>query len=125
IKLGSSKMGAIPDLTRHLLLELNSGPFLEFLEKLTGIYPLIADNKMYGGGVHQIQKGGKLSIHADFNKHMDNLLDRRLNLLIYLNKNWKEEYGGNFEMWDRDMTSCQTKVLPIFNRCVVFSTTNS
>ncbi|NEN95926.1 MAG: 2OG-Fe(II) oxygenase, partial [Moorea sp. SIO3I7] len=77
-----------------------------------------------GGGLHQIEKGGYLKIHADFNRHTKLRLDRRLNLLIYLNKDWQEDYGGHFEMWDTEMTQSQKKILPVFNRCVIFSTTD-
>jgi hypothetical protein len=47
---------------------------------------------------------------------------RRLNLLIYLEKNWKDEYGGGLEMWNADMTNCDKMVMPNFNRCVIFET---
>jgi Rps23 Pro-64 3,4-dihydroxylase Tpa1-like proline 4-hydroxylase len=110
--------------TKNLLYQLNSGTFINFLEKLTSIDGLIPDPHFQGGGLHQIERGGFLKIHADFNRHTKMKLDRRLNLLIYLNKNWKEEYGGHFELWDRDMTKCEQKVLPIFNRCVIFSTSD-
>ena len=74
--------------------------------------------------MHEIKKGGLLKIHSDFNKHPNLKLDRRLNVLIYLNKNWKEEYGGHLEFWDKEMKCCKTKILPIFNRMVIFSTTD-
>jgi hypothetical protein len=63
-------------------------------------------------------------VHADFNKHRDFGLDRRLNLLLYLNKDWREEYGGHLQLWNRDVTRCEAKVLPIFNRMMVFGTTD-
>jgi Rps23 Pro-64 3,4-dihydroxylase Tpa1-like proline 4-hydroxylase len=112
----------LPAVIRALIQELNSGYFLRFLEKLTGIPDLIADTKLVGGGVHMIERGGKLSVHVDFSHHPTNGLNRRLNLLLYLNKDWKEEYGGHFELWSRDIKTCEQKLLPIFNRCVVFST---
>ena len=52
------------------------------------------------------------------------MLDRRLNLILYLNKGWLEEYGGNLELWDRAMTRCERRILPIANRCVIFNTTD-
>ena len=110
--------------TRSLLYQLNSSTFISFLEKLTGIEGIIPDPHFVGGGLHQIERGGYLKIHADFNRHKRMRLDRRLNLLIYLNKDWQEEYGGHFEMWNTDMTKCEKKILPIFNRCVIFSTTD-
>jgi Rps23 Pro-64 3,4-dihydroxylase Tpa1-like proline 4-hydroxylase len=59
--------------------------------------------------MHQIVRGGKLGIHADYNYHKHYGLDRRLNLLVYLNKDWREEYGGHLELWDRQMTSCKVR----------------
>ncbi|HKV40002.1 MAG TPA: 2OG-Fe(II) oxygenase [Blastocatellia bacterium] len=108
---------------RDILFFLNSHVALGFLEKLTGISGLISDPYYIGGGLHQIERGGFLAVHADFNKLEKLNLDRRLNALIYLNRDWKEEYGGHLELWDRSMSACAKRVLPIFNRLVVFSTT--
>ncbi len=110
--------------TRRILTELNSSTFLRFLEKLTGIEGLVPDPHFWGGGLHQIERGGFLNVHADFNWYEKLKLDRRLNLLLYLNKGWLEEYGGHLELWSRDMSRSEKKVLPVFNRCVVFSTTD-
>ncbi|PIE24038.1 MAG: proline hydroxylase [Planctomycetota bacterium] len=122
-KLASSNEKLLGPATRRLIWEMNSQVFLEFLQVLTGIDNLISDPMLLGGGLHQIERGGKLGLHADFNKHQQYKLDRRLNLLLYLNKDWEEEYGGHFELWDRDVKRCAKKVLPIFNRIAVFSTT--
>lgn len=124
IKLASAKEASFGPMTRLLLYHLNSMTFLEFLSRVTGIDNLIPDPSFEGGGLHQIMPGGKLGVHADFNRHKRYDLDRRLNLLLYLNKNWKEEYGGHLELWDREMTSCEAKVLPIFNRVMIFGTTD-
>ncbi|MGL5080470.1 MAG: 2OG-Fe(II) oxygenase [Microcoleaceae cyanobacterium] len=123
-KLGSTSELQLGDATRFLLYQLNSSIFVEFLEKLTGIDGIIPDPHLKGGGLHQIERGGFLKVHVDFNKHKKLNLDRRLNLLIYLNKDWEEEYGGYFEMWDSEMAGCEKKVLPLFNRCVIFNTTD-
>lgn len=104
---------------------LNSQPFLEFLSNLTGIENLIPDPFFDGGGCHQIQPGGLLKIHADFNKHPKTKLDRRLNVLVYLNEDWHEEYGGHFELWDKEMKESKKKILPLFNRMALFSTTST
>lgn len=109
--------------TRGLVWEMNSQVFLQFLELLTGIDNLIPDPQLSGGGMHQIVRGGMLGVHVDFNKHSSYQLDRRLNLLLYLNKDWREEYGGHLELWDRDVRNCVQRILPVFNRVVVFSTT--
>ncbi len=124
-KLAERRETSFGPFTRHLLAaNFNSSVFLEFLESLTGIEGLIPDPYYEGGGLHQIVPGGFLKVHADFNWHKDLKLDRRLNVIVYLNRDWKEEYGGHLELWNRDMTRCERRVLPIFNRCVVFSTTD-
>lgn len=114
----------LPVSLRSTLYFLNSRPVLRFLEELTGIKGLLGDPYFAGGGLHQIEHGGFLNVHADFNWHEQLQLDRRLNLIIYLNKDWQEEYGGHLELWDRDMTECTERILPVFNRCVVFNTTD-
>jgi 2OG-Fe(II) oxygenase superfamily len=124
IKLAAAAESSFGPVTRLLLYHLNSITFLNFLSEITGIRNLIPDPSFEGGGLHQIQRGGKLGIHADFNKHREYRLDRRLNLLLYLNKDWREEYGGHLELWDRRMTHCEAKVLPIFNRVMIFGTTD-
>ena len=124
IKLASASESSFGPTTRLLLYHLNSITFLEFLSNVTGIVNLLSDPCFDGGGLHQIVRGGKLAIHADFNKHPRYGLDRRLNLLLYLNKDWREEYGGHFELWNRDMSRCEAKILPVFNRLVVFGTTD-
>ena len=114
----------LPAADRDVLYFLNSRPMLQFLETLTGIEGIIPDPYFVGGGLHQIKPGGKLGVHADFNHHNKLNLDRRINVLLYLNQDWKEEYGGHFELWDREMTAAQQKILPLFNRCAIFSTTS-
>lgn len=123
-KLASSKELSMGQVTRFLLYQFNSSVFTDFLEKLTGIQGIIPDPYFQGGGLHQIQPGGYLKIHADFNKNKKLNLDRRLNVLLYLNKDWEESYGGHFELWNQEMTQCEKKMLPLYNRCVIFSTTD-
>jgi Rps23 Pro-64 3,4-dihydroxylase Tpa1-like proline 4-hydroxylase len=123
-KLAFNCVEKLPAPARDVLYFLNSRPMLRFLETLTGIKGVISDPYFHGGGLHQIVPGGKLAVHADFNLHDKFKLDRRINVLIYLNKDWKEEYGGHFELWNRDMTASEVKILPLFNRCAIFSTTS-
>jgi hypothetical protein len=124
IKLAAAAESAFGPTTRLLLYHLNSITFLQFLAGVTGIANLICDPGFDGGGLHQIVRGGKLAVHADFNKHPRYGLDRRLNAIVYLNKDWREAYGGHLELWDRNMTRCEARILPVFNRLVVFGTTD-
>ncbi len=109
---------------RSFFYSLNSRPFIQFLENMTGIEGLIPDPYFTGGGFHQTKQGGHLDVHADFNYHRKLGLQRRLNLLIYLNKDWQEGFGGELELWDRKMEHRLHSIVPLFNRCVVFSTSD-
>jgi hypothetical protein len=123
-KLASKDETRLGAATRFLLYQLNSAVFIEFLETLTGIRGLVPDPHLWGGGIHQIVRGGFLKVHSDFNRHPILNLDRRLNALIYLNAGWREEWGGHLELWDRNVTACHKKILPVFGRLVVFATTD-
>ena len=124
LKLASKGTGRFGPATKAFADYLNSPEFVDFLQELTGIKEkLIPDHKFLGGGLHEIKKGGYLKLHADFNKNSDSL-DRRLNILIYLNKDWREEYGGHFELWDTSLTQCIQKITPHFNTLALFTTTD-
>ncbi|MBD1140860.1 2OG-Fe(II) oxygenase [Pelagibacterales bacterium SAG-MED39] len=126
VKFANNEYERFPKNIKTLFDFLNSNFFVDFLQGITGITEkLVPDFQLNGGGLHEIKKGGLLKIHSDFNRHPNLDLDRRLNVLIYLNKNWKEEYGGHLEFWDKDMKACRKKILPVFNKMVIFSTTDN
>ena len=125
IKFANNDYVNFPFTIKYFFDFLNSNFFLEFLQNITSIKEkLYADPKLNGGGLHEIKSGGLLKVHTDFNKHPNNGLDRRVNVLIYLNKDWKEDYRGSLELWDKDMKVCKKKIMPLFNRMVIFSTTD-
>ena len=125
IKFASKGIDLISPAAFKLISFLNSEWFLRYLQEITGIKEtLIADPYLAGGGYHQIFRGGLLKIHADFNKHPSINFDRRLNLLLYLNKDWDEEWGGDLQLFDESMQKPIQRVYPHFNTCVVFTTTS-
>ena len=123
---GLHKRQILPDncdaTARQLFHFFNSRPMLEFLEGLTTIQGLISDPYFIGGGFHETGRGGKLGIHADFRINEQLHLHRRINVIVYLNEDWKPEYGGELELWDREMKGKRVSVAPLFNRCVIFNT---
>jgi hypothetical protein len=120
---GLNKIDLLPETIRGTINELNSPAFLEWLSTLTGINGLQKDEGLEGGGIHQSTRGGYLNIHADFTVHPHHRnWQRRVNVLVYLNKDWEEAWGGKLELWDTRMKACEEKVLPVFNRCVIFNT---
>ena len=103
--------------------KINSTEFLSTLSYITDIEKLIPDESLQGAGFHQTTDKGFLNVHVDFNRHHnDYSLDRRLNLILYFNKDWKESDGGFLELWDMQKNERIENISPIFNRCVIFET---
>ncbi|MDQ3844069.1 MAG: 2OG-Fe(II) oxygenase, partial [Bacteroidota bacterium] len=122
-KHGLNKMDRLPPFIRQVIEQLNTPEFCEFLSELTGIPNLLPDEMLEGGGLHQSGRGGFLNIHADFTVHPHKRhWRRRVNLLVYLNQDWKPEYRGELELWEKDMSRCVQSILPVFNRAVIFNT---
>ena len=122
VKLGCSREEKLPEPIRRAIHDLNSGPFIDFLEQLSGIDHLLPDPHLAGGGIHLSRNGGHLGIHADFNWHEKLQAHRRLNLLIYLTPEWKADYGGQLELWNTDASRRELVVEPRFNRAALFAT---
>lgn len=112
----------IPEPAREIVRFLNSGVFLQSLSRITGIPKLIPDPYYTGGGFNLIETGGYLDVHADGNWHDAMGLHRRLNLLVYLNRNWQEQWGGALNFYDADAEEVIASVTPLGNRLVVFET---
>lgn len=122
-KEGITEISKFGTKTREILKEFASQRFISWLEKISGLNGLQWDDELDGGGLHKIGRGGYLNIHTDFLAHpRKKNWSRQLNVLLYLNKNWKESYGGNLELWDENMHECKVAIEPLFNRCVIFQT---
>lgn len=112
-----------PDLwgpeTRRWFTEMFEPARVRDLEKFTGIGSLTPDT--VGGGMHMTPEGGRLASHVDFNIHPHDLtLERRINVLVFLNEDWRPEWGGSLVLGEhRDV-----EVVPEFNRTVVFATSD-
>lgn len=133
-KLAFDQVGKLPRSLCDVLTAMNQPPFLAFLEGLTGIENLIPDPYYRGGGIHLSKSGGKLDVHVDFNIHPKLKLVRRLNVLIYFNKQWRETYNGDLQLWkghkDKNtgkhvLTELKKRIYPNFNTFVCWSTSEN
>ncbi len=104
---------------------IGSPGFLSAMSELTGIPDLIADETLFGGGTHENLEGQGLDMHVDFNFDERRMLHRRVNLLIYLNKEWDASWGGAIDLhsnpWYPEADDVRS-FLPLFNRAVIFET---
>ncbi len=107
------------------LHQLMASPeFVATMSQMSGIPGLIADPGLMDGGIHETNSGGHLDVHVDFNYNEELGLHRRLNILVYFNKDWTEEDGGILDLWDADVKQCQGRFLPQFNRAAGFATSS-
>ena len=122
-KHGMTKRQLFPARLGEVCDALNSPAFVEWLSVLTGIEGLMADPTLEGGGLHQSGRGGFLNVHTDFSHHHYNVQwKRRINLIVYFNEGWQEEWGGSLELWDNKMRSCVVKYPPLLNNAIIFNT---
>lgn len=106
---------------------VQSPAMLELVGRLTGIPDLLYDPWYFGGGTHENRDGQDLDAHVDFNRHPVEHWHRRLNLIVYLNKTWDDAWGGSLELHSdpRAPDDRVTLITPLYNRCVIFETTET
>ena len=121
---------AFPSLTYQTFEYLNSFEFVDKISKIFFGLPILKpDFGLHGGGWHIHKRGGKLNTHLDYSIHPKLKLQRKLNLIVYLNKNWKKNWGGKLGMWENQSPKSPGKlykeIIPKFNRAIIFDTTQN
>ncbi|MEA3061598.1 MAG: hypothetical protein QOJ94_1379 [Sphingomonadales bacterium] len=124
LKTGCNDWDLFDEVTFEIISYLNSGAFITPMETISGIDGLFGDPFLEGGGIHQTTRGGFLKMHSDFNWNAKLRADRRINVLLYLNRDWKPEYGGEL-MIQRLGGDAQKTIEPVFNRLVIFNTNDT
>ena len=121
-KIQISDSSKFPEPIAQLHAALASPAWFADLKHITGIPNLLADAKLGGGGMHVTGPHGRLDVHVDFNFVKEQQWHRRLNVLVYLNADWDEAWGGAVELWDSKVKQCHRTVYPRLNRCILFET---
>ncbi len=121
-KISMSDEEGFPDSIRQLMHSMQSGIFIRFIERLTGYRHLNADPHNFGCGLHSTGRGGRLMLHVDASRHPNKDFHQLINLIYYCTPDWKDQYGGHLELWDKEAKQCVKSVAPTFNRAVIFYT---
>jgi len=109
-------------LYNELFNTLQSVEFVNLMKNITGIHNLESDPYLHGAGIHYMPNGCKLDMHLDYSVHPITKKERRVNLIIYMNKDWDESYNGDLQLWDKEFTKSDKCIYPKFNRAVIFQT---
>lgn len=112
-----ARMGHATDLYFQTIY---STRFLHFMTQLTAIPDLVTDPSLLNGGLHDVPTGGRFDIHIDYTHHPVTGLANRLVMITYLNKNWKDDYGGQLELWNAATKTCDVSIVPEFGRTIMF-----
>ena len=118
-----------PENTYKVFNYLNSDKFIHYLNKIVSKKKVYPDIGLNGGGWHIHKRGGKLNTHLDYSIHPKLKLQRKLNLIVYLNSNWKQNWGGSLGFWNNKNSKSPGKLIksifPKFNRAILFDTTQN
>lgn len=120
IKYTNDNINNMDENIKKLFHILSTNELINIFSKLTGIENLDYDPYLHGAGLHMHPRNGRLHIHLDYEKHPFINKKRSLNLILYLSKDWKEEWNGHTELWNK--TECIVKSPVIFNTAIIFKT---
>lgn len=122
VKYANDRISEMPGVIRNVFYAYSSKKMIDVIQRLSGIPDLEYDPYLHGAGLHAHPRNGRLNMHLDYEKHPHMAKERRLNIILYLNKEWKDEWNGETQLWNSDMTECVTKSHIRFNRAVIFRT---
>jgi dTDP-glucose 4,6-dehydratase len=121
-KFANDKINNMPRCIKKLFNLLSCKEIIEKIHALSGVEKLEYDPYLHGAGIHIHSTGGKLDMHLDYEKHPHLNKERRLNIILYMSKDWKEEWNGDTQLWDKELTKCVVKSHVVFNTALIFKT---
>lgn len=109
--------------TKNIFYQLSSKQIVYIISFITDIENLEYDPYLNGAGLHCHPRYGRLNMHLDYEKHpiIENK-ERRINIILFLSKEWKKEWNGDNQLWDKNMNECNVRTYPKFNRALIFQT---
>jgi dTDP-glucose 4,6-dehydratase len=121
-KYANDHLNFMPKCLQQIFYLLSCKEIINVFSNISGIDNLEYDPYLHGAGIHVLPTGGKLDIHLDYEKHPYLNKERRLNIILYMNKDWKEEWNGDTQLWDKNMNKCIVKSQVKFNTAIIFKT---
>jgi Rps23 Pro-64 3,4-dihydroxylase Tpa1-like proline 4-hydroxylase len=112
----------LPEELKNYFYYLSSNEIINVISEITDIKMLEYDEYLHGAGLHSHTKYGRLNIHLDYEKHPFSGKERKINIILFISKNWNPEWNGANELWNKDVTKCISKTNVVFNSAIIFKT---
>lgn len=122
VKYAYDDINNLDDDIKKIFYLLSTDEMIEKISEITSIQNLTYDEYLHGAGLHAYPRYGRLNMHLDYEKHPHNGKQRRLNIILYMNKDWNEEWNGDTELWNESVTECMVKSKVAFNSAILFKT---
>lgn len=122
VKYAYDDIKTLPKCVKDIFYLYSTDEIIDIFCKLSGISDLEYDPYLHGAGLHAHPRGGLLHMHLDYEKHPYLNKQRRVNIILYMNKDWNDEWNGSTELWDKDMKNCVIKSPVRFNTAIIFKT---
>jgi Rps23 Pro-64 3,4-dihydroxylase Tpa1-like proline 4-hydroxylase len=122
VKYTYDNINILPTELKNYFYYLSSKQIIDLFRRITNIDNLNYDEYLHGAGLHCHPRNGRLNIHLDYEKHPYSGKERRLNVILFLSKEWEDEWNGFNQLWDKEVTKCVKKTKPVFNRAIIFKT---
>ncbi len=121
-KFVAAQMDAHAPVLEEAVYAFQDPRIVQEIAAITGLAGLEPDVDLYAGGVSAMPKGAYLKPHLDNSHDHDRSRYRVLNLLYYVTPDWREDYGGNLQLWDEGPRGAPRTVPALFNRLVLMAT---
>lgn len=122
VKYANDDLEKLPNNIQNIFYALSCTKIIKKMSEISNIPDLEYDEYLHGAGLHIMPRYGRLNMHLDYEKHPLTNKERRLNIILYLTKDWNHEWNGETQLWNSDMTECITKSYISFNRAIIFKT---
>ena len=121
----AAQMNRYNPILEEIIYAFQDKKIVDLVAEICNIKEAIPDDNLYAGGISMMGKNQFLNPHLDNSHDKDRECWRVLNLLYYVTPNWKEEYGGNLELWPNGLKQSQITLHSKFNRLIVMATHNN